>query len=98
MRLIHARIAETGDDSQRRLYERARSDQLLNITLLVPLLISLNVLAAFLIWRWPDLFIARGGHTWLIGVQLLSFVGYLFYTSCHFSAIAPLILRSRHTI
>jgi hypothetical protein len=97
MRLIRARLAESRADSQRALYARAMSDQLLNIRLLVPLLITLNVVSAFAIWRWPDLFIARAGHTWLISTQLLSFIGYLFYTSRYFSAIAPLVLRSRQT-
>jgi hypothetical protein len=97
MRLIHARIAESRDDSERALYARATSDQLLNIRLLVPLLIALNVVAAFAIWRWPHLFIARAGHIWLISTQLLSFIGYLLYTSRYFSAIAPLLLRSRQT-
>ena len=97
MRLIHARLAESRADSQRALYARAMSEQLLNIRLLVPLLIALNVVSAFAIWRWPDLFIARAGHTWLISTQLFSFIGYLFYTSRYFSAIAPLVLRSRQT-
>jgi len=97
MRLIHARLAESRADSERALYERATSDQLLNIRLLVPMLIVLNVVSAFAIWRWPDLFIARAGHIWLIATQLLSFIGYLFYTSRYFSAIAPLVLRSRQT-
>jgi len=97
MRLIHTRLAESRADSQRALYARAMSDQLLNIRLLVPLLIALNVVSAFAIWRWPDLFIARAGHTWLISTQLFSFIGYLFYTSRYFSAIAPLVLRSRQT-
>jgi hypothetical protein len=97
MRLIQARLAESHADSERALYERARSDQLLNIRLLVPLLIALNLVAAFAIWRWPDLFIVRAGHIWLISTQLLSFIGYLVYTSRYFSAIAPLLLRSRQT-
>ena len=97
MRLIHTRLAESRVDPQRALYARAMSDQLLNIRLLVPLLIALNVVSAFAIWRWPDLFIARAGHTWLISTQLFSFIGYLFYTSRYFSAIAPLVLRSRQT-
>jgi hypothetical protein len=97
MRLIHARLGESRADSERALYARATSDQLLNIRLLVPMLIALNVVAAFAIWRWPDLFIARAGHIWLISTQLLSFIGYLFYTSRYFSAIAPLLLRSRQT-
>jgi len=71
--------------------------RVLNIRLLVPLLIALNVVSTFVIWRWPDLFIAHAGHTWLISTQLFSFIGYLFYTSRYFSAIAPLILRSRQT-
>jgi hypothetical protein len=95
MRLIRARLGESRADSERALYARATSDQLLNIRLLVPMLIVLNVVAAFAIWRWPDLFIARAGHIWLISTQLLSFIGYLVYTSRYFSAIAPLVLRSR---
>jgi hypothetical protein len=96
MRLIRARIAESRDDSERALYARARSDQLLNICLLAPLLIGLNLVSAFAIWRWPNLFIARACHVWLISIQLLSFIGYLFYTSRYFSAIAPLVLSSRN--
>jgi hypothetical protein len=97
MRLIRARIAESRADSERALYARATSDQLLNIRLLVPLLIALNLVSAFAIWRWPDLFIARAGHIWLISTQLVSFIGYLFYTSRYFREIAPLVLRSRQT-
>src|ERR1700741_1182022 len=43
MRLIDARVAESFNDSDRALYVRARSDQLLNIRLFVPLLIALNL-------------------------------------------------------
>jgi hypothetical protein len=96
MRLIRARIAESRDDSERALYARAKSDQLLNICLLVPLLIALNLVSAFVIWRWPDLFIARACHIWSISTQLVSFIGYLFYTSRYFSAIAPIVLSSRN--
>jgi hypothetical protein len=97
MRLIHARVVEARDDPERTLYARARSDQLLNIRLLVPALIVLNLVCAFAIWSWPDLFLARACHIWLIGAQLLSFIGYLVYTSRYFSAIAPLLLRNRRT-
>jgi DMSO reductase anchor subunit len=97
MRLIRARIVESSDDSEHALYARARSDQLLNIRLLIPALIVLNLVSTFAIWCWPDLFIARARHVWLIGVQLLCFFGYLFYTTRYFSAIAPLVLRNRRT-
>jgi hypothetical protein len=97
MRLIRARIAESRDDSERTLYARARSDQLLNIRVLVPLLVLFNLACAVAIWRGPDLFVAHGGHLWLISAQIVSFIGYLIYTGRYFSAIAPLVLRSRRS-
>ncbi|HEY2625242.1 MAG TPA: hypothetical protein VGI41_00680 [Candidatus Udaeobacter sp.] len=95
MRLIRARMAESSGDADRTLYERARADQLLNIWVLVPLLFLLNLGSAFAICSRPDFFIARAGHVWLIGAQLVSFVGYLFYVAGFFRVIAPLVLRSR---
>src|SRR5262249_23032277 len=80
MRLIHARIVEARVESEHGLYARARSDQLFNIRLLVPALVVLNLFSIFAIWRWPDLFIARPRHIWLISAQLVSFIGYLIYT------------------
>jgi hypothetical protein len=95
MRLIGARISESNNDADRALYTRARADQLLNIWVLVPLLFLLNIGCAFAIWRWPDVFITRADHVWLIGIQLVSFVIYLVYIARYFNAIAPLLLRSR---
>jgi len=95
MRLIGARISESNNDADRALYARAKSDQLLNIWVLVPLLFLLNLGCAFAIWRWPDVFISRADHVWLIGIQLVSFVIYLVYIARYFNAIAPLLLRSR---
>jgi hypothetical protein len=97
MRLIHARFSESRTESERALYVRFRSDQLLNIRVLIPGLVFLNVACAILIRHRPDFFIARGGHTWLVAVQLISFIGYLVYTGRYFRAIAPLVLRSRRT-
>ena len=97
MRLIRARIAESRNESDRALYARAKSDQLLNIWLLVPLLIFFNLACVLAIWRWPDIFIARAGHVWLIAAQMVLFIGYLIYIGRYFSAIAPLVLRARQT-
>jgi hypothetical protein len=95
MRLIHARIAESRNDADRVLYARAQADQLFNIRVLVPLLFSLNLSCALAIRIWPDLFITRGGHVWLIIAQLVSFIGYLTYIGRHFRKIAQLLLQSR---
>ena len=95
MRLIRARITESNNLADRTLYAHAEADQLLNIWALVPLLFVLNLGCAFSIRRWPDLFIARAGHIWLISIQLASFIVYLIYIGRYFKAIAPLLLRSR---
>ncbi len=95
MRLIHARVAEARSEADHALYARARADQLRNIYALVPLLFFLNLACALAIWTWPDLFIARGGHVWLIGAQLVSFIAYLIFIGRHFSKIAQLLLQSR---
>jgi hypothetical protein len=95
MRLIRARVAESNNVADRTLYARAKADQLLNIWVLVPLLFLLNLGCAFSIWNWPDLFIARAGHIFLISIQLAAFIGYLHYIGHYFKAIAPLLLRSR---
>ena len=94
MRLIRARIRESQDNAARALYDRARADQLLNIWVLVPALFLLNLGCAIAIWSYPDLFLARNGHVWLIGIQLISFAGYLAYITGYFKTIAPLILRN----
>jgi hypothetical protein len=95
MRLIRARVAESSNEAERALYTYAKADQLLNIWVLVPLLLLLNLGCAFAIWSCPDLFIARAGHIWLISIQLASFVGYLTYVARHFNTMSPLVLRSR---
>jgi hypothetical protein len=96
MRLIHARVVESRNDADRALYARAKADQLFNtIRVLIPLLFFLNLACALAIWTWPDLFIARGGHVWLIIAQLVSFIAYLAYIGHHFSKIAQLLLQSR---
>ena len=95
MRLIHGRIAEARNEADQALYGRARADQLFNIYVLVPLLFFLNLACALAIWIWPDFFITRGGHIWLISSQLISFITYLAYIGRHFRKIAQLLLRSR---
>jgi hypothetical protein len=95
MRLIHARIAESRNDADRTLYARAETDQLLNIRVLVPLLFFVNLACALAVWLWPELFIARRGHVWLITAQLVSFIAYLTYIGRHFRKIAQLLLQSR---
>src|SRR5438876_1704936 len=96
MRLICARVAESSNDAEQALYARARTDQLLNIWLLVPLLFFFNLGCAVAIWTRPDLFLARRGHVWLISAQLISFIVYFAYIARYFNTIETLVLRRRH--
>jgi hypothetical protein len=94
MRLIRARRREATDEPERSLYQRTMEDQSLNIRLLVPLLFFFNLGCAVAISHWPDFFIDRAGHVWIIAAQLLSFLIYLFYVTRFYNGIAPLISRS----
>jgi hypothetical protein len=94
VRLIRARLREATNEPDRSLYHRTMEDQSLNIRVLVPLLFFFNLSCALAISRWPDFFIDRAGHVWLIAAQLLSFLVYLFYVTRFYKGIAPLISRS----
>jgi hypothetical protein len=95
MRLIQTRLDEENSDAERALYACAKTDQLLNISALLPLLVSFNLACAFAIHQWSQYFISSAGHIWLICAQLVSFVVYLGYVTRFFVRIAPLILRSK---
>src|SRR5947209_2165638 len=73
MRFIRARLTESNSAAKRALYTHARSDQLLNISALVPLLFVFNLACTIAIYRAQDFFIKRAGHVWLISAQLISF-------------------------
>jgi hypothetical protein len=95
MRLIRARLAEARDDSERAFYRRTLADQLLNIRLLIPMLFLFNLACALLIRFRGDLFMAEGNHLWLIGIQLVFFLGYLIYVTRFFSALAPAMINRK---
>jgi hypothetical protein len=94
MRLIRARLNEARNDAERAFYRRTYADQSLNIRLLIPLLFFFNFACALLIRFRSDLFIAGGAHVWLIGLQLVSFIGYLIYVTRFFSELAPAMVAS----
>ena len=95
MRLIQARLNESQGAVERALYTHARSDQLLNISVLVPLLFFFTLACTLAIYRPPNFFVNRGGHVWLISAQLMSFIIHLAYVTRFFARIAPLVLQSK---
>ena len=95
MRLIQARVNESQGAAERALYTHARSDQLLNISALVPLFFFFNLACTLRHYRAQNFFVSRGGHLWLISAPLISFIIYLAYLTRFFARIAPLVLQSK---
>jgi hypothetical protein len=94
-RLIHARMRDSAGEASNRLSTMVRRDQWLNVVVLLPGVFLLNVACAMSIHAWPEFFLARNGHVWLVAVQLLSFGGYLGYVVVFFTKLAPLVAQAR---
>jgi hypothetical protein len=92
MRMTNVREADRPSEASRRLCEMIARDQRLNIFLLMPLLLIFNLGCAGAIYRWPDFFLARHGHVYLIAGQFLGLAIYLYYVVRFFARLAPLIL------
>ena len=96
LRLIYARMRDSAGEASNRLSARVLRDQWLNIGLLLPAIFLLNLVSAILIRTWPDLFLARNAHLWLIAAQVVGFAGYLVYVVRFYASLAPLIAEARH--
>src|SRR6266581_118126 len=96
LRLIYARMRDSAGEESNRLSARVLRDQWLNIGLLLPAIFLLNLVSAILIRAWPDLFLARNAHLWLIAAQVVGFAGYLVYVVRFYVILAPLIAQARH--
>lgn len=95
LRLIHTRMEDSAGVASNRLFALVRRDQWLNIALLVPGVFALNAGSAMAIHAWPEFFIERNGHVWLVAVQLAGFIGYLLYVVRFFATVAPLVAHAR---
>ena len=95
LRLIGMRLRNRTGDVSNRLYALVKRDQLLNLGLLLPAFFLVNVACAAAIHLRPEFFLERGGHIWLIALQLIAFAGYLSYVVIFYSKLAPLIAPAR---
>lgn len=95
IRLIHARMRDSAGEASNRLYARLRRDQWLNIALLLPAVFLLNVICAVAIHIWPEIFLVRNLHVWLVSLQIAGFGGYLLYVVRFYVNLAPLITEAR---
>jgi len=95
LRLIRTRVRDHTGEVSNRLYALVKRDQRLNLGLLLPAFFLVNVAFAILIHLRPEFFLQRGGHIWLIALQLIAFAGYLSYVVIFYSKLAPLIAPAR---
>ena len=95
LRLIQARMRDSAGPVSNRLSARVLRDQWWNIVFLLPAIFLLNLVFALVIRKWPEFFVARHGHIWLITAQLIAFVVYLIYVVRFYVDLAPLISEAR---
>jgi hypothetical protein len=91
LRLIRARQRDSAGEAGNRLYARVHRDQWMNLALLLPGVFVLNLVCAVCIRIWPEIFLGRDMHLWLITIQLVGFTGYLIYVVRFYVDLAPLI-------
>jgi hypothetical protein len=95
MRIVALRGQDSAGPVGSRLYGMVGADQLLNIRLFIPLIFLSNVASAVAIYLWPDFFLDRQGHYFLIAVQGVGLVIYLAYVIRTYIHFAPLIAQTR---
>ena len=96
LRLIHARMRDSAGPMSNQLSARVLRDQWLNIAVLLPAMLLMNLFCAFVVRSWPEKFIGGNAHVWLIALQLIGFAGYLFYVVRFYVNLAPLIAQARN--
>ncbi|HUO81822.1 MAG TPA: hypothetical protein VM616_03075 [Gammaproteobacteria bacterium] len=96
LRMISRRFAEYDLPAVRSLLDTVRREQLFNIRFVMPATVFLNALCAVLIWRFPDLFIARHAHIVLGCMQLVVAVSYLSYSIAFYKRLRSLIVAAQH--
>jgi hypothetical protein len=94
VRLIRARMKDSAGEASNRLYALVMRDQWRNIAILLPGIFLVNVVCAWSIHHWPEIFLTRNGHVWLAIGQLVCFSGYLMYVVRFYARLAPLIAES----
>jgi len=91
MRMTRPREADLPSEASLHLSRLVKRDSKLNVLLLIPALVVFNLICALCVRQWPELFVARQGHFWLVAGQLLGLLIYLYYVTRFASRMAPLI-------
>ena len=93
-RMIRHRHFEAAGPAEEKLYGIILRDHRINILLLMPGMMLLNLSAIGGIYFCPEVLVRGGGHVVFATIQTIAFLGYLIYVLRFFSAMAPIILRA----
>jgi hypothetical protein len=95
LRLIRARMRDSAGPASDQLCALVKRDQWLNIAVLLPGVLLLNIACAWAIQAGPQFFIDRNAHLLLVAAQLAGFGGYLLYVVRFYLKLAPFIAEAR---
>jgi hypothetical protein len=96
LRMIRRRLEEYNLPGALALLRAVEREQRLNIRLLMPAAVLFCALAAVLVARAPDLFLARRAHAALGALQLACAAGYLAYSIRFYKRLLPLIVAAQY--
>ena len=96
LRMIRRRLGEYNLPGANALLRAVEREQMLNVRRLMPAAVLFNALAAALIWRAPDLFIARRAHAALGCLQFAFAAGYLAYSARFYRRLLPLVVAAQY--
>jgi hypothetical protein len=95
LRIVKLREKDSAGPVGSQLYAMVRSDQSLNITIVIPAIFLFNVACAVGIHARPEFFLRDNGHLILIALQAIGLLFYLAHVIRAFIKFVPLISDTR---
>jgi hypothetical protein len=95
LRIVKLREKDSAGPIGSQLYTMMRSDQRLNIIIIIPVIFLFNIACAAAIDLWPNFFLEKNGHLILIALQAIGLLCYLGNVIQVFVRFVPLISATR---
>ena len=95
LRIVKLREKDSAGPVGSQLYAIVRSDQKLNIAIVIPVIFLFNAGCATGIHAWPEFFLRANGHLILVALQGIGLLFYLAHVIRSFIKLVPLISTTR---
>ena len=95
LRIVKLREKDSAGAVGSQLYAMVRSDQRLNIRIIIPFIFLFNAGCAAAIRNWPEFFLQKNGHLILVSLQAIGLLCYLANVIQVFVKFVPLISATR---